>query len=155
MAVKNRRSPRGLVIRMVASATVLVFLINTELLAQTEPVTCPCFNVQEVEAIFAINAAIPAEQQNNECIAEDFRVEFAAEMTVLDDNWDPIARAHVKWLDFDPGTCEYINTTVDPPIERKVKWPHPAPEPIARACLEVIAEAIAKADTGGICDKYP
>jgi hypothetical protein len=154
MAVTIRRLPRGLEFGALASAIVLAFLINSELLAQTGAETCPCFNLQEVEAIFAINAAIPEDQQNYVCMAEDYKVEFTAEIKVLNSDWDPIALAQVRWFDFDPGGCEYINTTLDPPVNRKVVWPHPAPEPVARACLEVISEAIEKAGTVVICNTY-
>lgn len=155
MAVKIRRSPRGLVIGTVASAIVLVFMINTELLAQTENETCPCFSSEEVEAIFVINAAIAELDRNSECIAEDFKVEISAEVTALNMDWDPIAKAQVDWADYDPGGCQYINTTTDPQIERKERWPHPAPEATARACLDNIAAAILKFDTDGNCNIYP
>jgi hypothetical protein len=154
MAVTIRRLPRSLEFGALASAIVLVFLINSELFAQTEAETCPCFNLQEVEAIFAINAAIPEDQQNYVCMAEDYKVEFTAEIKVLSSDWDSIALAHVKWFDFDPGSCEYIDTTIDPPVNRKVKWPHPAPESVARACLAVISEAIEKAGTVAVCNTY-
>ena len=138
-----------------ASAIVVISLINTELLAQSENETCPCFSSEEVEAIFVINAGIAEEDRNSECIAEDFKVEFAAEVTALNMDWEPIAKAQVKWADYDPGSCVYINTKTDPPIERNERWPHPAPEATARACLDNIAAAILTSDTGGNCSVYP
>jgi len=51
--------------------------------------------------------------------------------------------------------CEYLDTTIDPHVERAVRWPHPAPESTARACLSIISKAIAKSDTGSYCNIYP
>jgi hypothetical protein len=155
MAVEILKSPRGLVMFSVVSAIVLINLLSTELLAQSENETCPCFSSEEVEAVFVINAGIAEEDRNSECIAEDFKVEIAAEVTALNMDWEPIAKAQVKWADFDPGGCLYINTKTNPPIERKEKWPHPAPEAIARACFDSIVTAISTSDTGSNCDVYP
>ena len=139
----------------VTSVFVLMSQISTELLAQSANETCPCFSSEEVEAIFVIDAGIVEEERNSECIDEDFKVEIAAEITVLNMDWEPIAKAQVDWADYDPGGCVYINTTTDPQIERNERWPHPAPEATARACLDIIGAAIVKLDAAGNCNIYP
>jgi len=155
MAQAKRITHYRLMMYQAMSAVALVSLIYMTAGAQPENETCPCFSNEDVASIFLIEAAIPEEQRNSECSAEDFKVELAAELSVLNQDYEVIAKASVKWLDFDPGGCEYIDTTVDPHIEREVRWPHPAPESTARACLSIIASAIAKSDTFSYCNVYP
>jgi len=155
MAQAKHKSHFRLMMIPAMSAVALMSMLYMQAVAQPESETCPCFSNEEVESIFLIEAAIPEEERNSECSAEDFKVELAAEVSILDQDYEVIAKASVKWLDFDPGGCEYINTTVDPHVEREVRWPHPAPESTARACLSIISSAIAKSDTTSYCNIYP
>jgi hypothetical protein len=132
-----------------------IALISQESRAQSEDETCPCFSMEEVESTFLIQADLPEEERNTNCTAEDFKVELSAEVVVMDQDYEVIAQARVKWLDFDPGGCEYTDTRTDPNVERKVRWPHPAPEATARACFNIISSVFAKLDTAGNCSTYP
>jgi hypothetical protein len=111
--------------------------------------------MEEIESIFLIEADLPDEERNSSCSAEDYKVECSAEVIVMDQDYEVIAQARVDWVDFDPGGCEYTDTRAEPPVEREVRWPHPAPEATARACFNIISSVIAKADTAGICNTYP
>ncbi len=155
MALAKHKSHYRLTMLPAMSAVALMSMLYMEAGAQPENETCPCFSNEEVESIFVIEAGIPEEERNSECSAEDFKVEFSAEVSVLDQDYEVIAMASVKWLDFDPGGCAYIDTTVDPHTEREVRWPHPAPESTARACLSIISSEIAKSDTTSYCNIYP
>ena len=132
-----------------------IVLISLESRAQTDDEVCPCFSMEELESIFQMEADLPDEERNSNCAAEDYKVECAAEVVVMDQDYEVIALARVKWLDFDPGGCEYIDTRTDPHVERKVRWPHPAPEATARACFNIISSAIAKSDKADNCSTYP
>ena len=136
-------------------AVVLTGMINMETQAQEDSEICPCFSFEEVEAIFLSGDQLSAGGGSSNCSAEDYSVECNAEVIIWDQNFDVVAQAHVTWSDFDPGRCDYIDTRGNPGVERKVTWPHPAPEAIARACFQVIARVIEKSDTSGKCITYP
>ncbi len=125
--------------------------------AQSQSVTetCPCFSYEEVESIFLGGMDLSEEERISDCSAEDYKVECSAEVIIWDQNYELIAKARVDWFDFDPGGCEYINTTFDPGVERNVRWPHPAPEATARACFNIISSVIAKSDRSGKCSTFP
>ena len=152
MVLVNRKSHHRLIISLALSAIVLISL---ESRAQSEDEVCPCFSMEELESIFQIEADLPDEERNSSCTAEGYKVECSAEVVVMDQDYEVIALARVKWLDFDPGSCEYTDTRTDPHVERKVRWPHPAPEATARACFNIISSAIAKSDAAGNCSTYP
>jgi hypothetical protein len=133
----------------------VIVLTTMESQAQSEDETCPCFSMEEVESIFLIQADLPEEERNTNCGAEDFKVELSAEVVVMNQDYDVTALARVKWLDFDPGGCEFTDTRADPHVEREVRWPHPAPEVTARACFNIISSVFAKSDTAGYCSTYP
>lgn len=133
----------------------VIVLTNMESQAQSEDETCPCFSMEEVESIFLIGADLPDEERNSSCGAEDYKVECSAEVLVMDQDYEVIAQASINWSDFDPSGCKYTDTRVEPPIDREVRWPHPAPEATARACFNIISSVIAKSDTGGDCRTYP
>ena len=134
---------------------VLMSLISVETHAQNEEDTCSCFSYEEVESIFLRGKQQIETGGTSDCSAQDYSVECNAEVAIWDQNYNLIAKARVDWYDFDPGGCEYIDTTGDPVIERKVKWPHPAPEAAARVCFNIISNVIAKSDTDGNCYTYP
>ncbi|NOR19443.1 MAG: hypothetical protein GQ538_05080 [Xanthomonadales bacterium] len=148
----NRKSHHRLILFLALSA---IALINLESRAQSEDEICPCFSFEEVESIFLIEADLPVDERNTNCGTEDYKVELSAEVVVMDQNYDVIAQASVKWLDFDTSGCEYTDTRAEPQVEREVWWPHPAPEATARACFNIIASVIAKSDTAGYCSTYP
>ncbi len=152
MALAKRKSHHRLIIFLVMSAIALVTLGSP---AQSEEEICPCFSMEEVESIFLIEAGLPDEERNSNCGAEDYKVECSAEVLVMDQDYEVIALARVDWLDFDPGSCKYIDTRAEPPVEREVRWPHPAPEATARACFNIISSVIAKLDTDDYCSTYP
>ena len=137
------------------SAVVLMSLISLETYAQDESETCPCFSYEEAESIFLSSEHLTEEQGMSNCSAQDYSVECSAEVTVWDQDYTIVAQARVDWFDIDPGGCEYIDTTGDPDVQRKVRWPHPAPEATARACFNIISSVIAKSDISGKCDTYP
>ena len=130
-------------------------LIISETLAQDDNITCPCFTYEEVEAIFLRGEQLTADQGERNCKAEDYSVERSAEVTVFDQDYAIIAQARVEWYDYDPGRCEYIDTTSKPGVERNVRWEHPAPEAEGRACFDMISRVITKSDTSGKCNTYP
>jgi hypothetical protein len=136
-------------------ALALTGLISIPLNAQDTSVSCPCFSYEEIESIFQRGEGLTEEQGMTECTAEDYSVECKAEVSLWDQNYEVIAQASVDWYDFDPSRCEYIDNAVDPGIERKVRWPHPAPEETARACFDIISSVIAKSDSSGKCNTYP
>ncbi len=136
-------------------AVVLMCLTSMEANAQDEDATCPCFTYEEVESIFQRGQQLAADEGIGGCNAEDYSVECRAEVIIWDQNYTIIAQASVAWFDFDPSRCDYIDTAVDPGVERKVRWPHPAPEAMARACFDIISSVIAKSDTSGKCNTYP
>jgi hypothetical protein len=152
MALVKSKSHHRLIIFLAISA---ISLINLESRAQSQDEICPCFSMEEIESIFLIEADLPDEERNSSCSAEDYKVECSAEVIVMDQDYEVIAQARVDWVDFDPGGCEYTDTRAEPPVEREVRWPHPAPEATARACFNIISSVIAKADTAGICSTYP
>jgi hypothetical protein len=136
-------------------ALVLMSFISMETHAQDENELCPCFNYEEVEAIFLKVMQMTDEEGMSSCQIEDYSVECNAEVVILDQNYTTIAQARVDWFDFDPSRCEYIDTVGNPGVERNISWPHPAPEEAARACYKIISSVIAKLDTSGKCETYP
>lgn len=123
--------------------------------AQEGNATCPCFSYEEVEGVFLSGDQLLASGGGGSCSVNDYSVEFTGEVVVIDQEFHTLARASVKWADFDPGQCSYQNATADPVVERSENWPHPAPEATARACLDIISRVIEKLDTSGRCRKYP
>jgi len=136
-------------------AVVLMGFISMEAPAQDENETCPCFSYEEVESIFLRGEQLTAEEGVGACHTEDYSVECNAEVVVWDQDYAIIAQASVKWFDFDPSRCEYTDNTSNPVVERRVSWPHPAPEAVARACFNIISSVISKLDTTGKCETYP
>ena len=136
-------------------AAALMSLVSIEAYAQDNAETCPCFDYEEVESIFARGEQLAEDEGVSACHTEDYSVECNAEVVVWDQDFAVIARASVNWFDFDPSNCEYIDTAFDPDEERYVSWPHPAPEVVARACFNIISSVIAKLDTSGKCETYP
>ena len=130
-------------------------LISLETQAQDEDKTCPCFSYEEAESIFLAGEQLATEGGVVSCSAEDYDVEMSAEVVVWDQDYTTIAQASVKWYDFDPSRCEYIDSIGNAGVERNVRWPHPAPEVTARACFDIITSVIAKSDTAGNCITYP
>ena len=145
MAQAERPSLRTPLIIAATLTIVLMSLASMRINAQDVSATCPCFSYEEVESIFQQGEQLTAEQGRIECTAED----------VWDENYEVIAQASVSWYDFDPSRCEYVDNSVDPGIERNVRWPHPAPEDTARACFDIISSVIAKSDSSGKCNTYP
>lgn len=141
--------------RLLIAAVLLVGSIAMDAHAQDGNESCPCFSYEEVESIFVNEGQLIAEAGESYCTIEDYSVEIKAEMSVRDQNYDLIAQARVAWFDYDPSSCTYIDTTVDPPTERKVRWPNPAPEAAARACFDILSSAVEKLDAAGRCNRYP
>lgn len=133
----------------------LAGLFTTHALAQDESGACPCFDAQEVEALFLNAERLGEGSGSMSCHAKDYSVECSAEVMVMDANYRTVAQATLKWADFDPSRCRYIDKSVDPPVDRNVSWPHPAPEDTARACFDIIARVIAELDPDGKCTIYP
>jgi hypothetical protein len=119
--------------------------------AQDENEACPCFNEEEVQAIFDRAESLGVEEGSSICKAEDYSVELNAEITIFDNDFMESGQVRVEWFDYDPGSCTYVDTTGDPALERHTKWPHPAPESTARACYNIVATVISKSDTAGRC----
>ncbi len=136
------------------AAVLLMNLISLEARAQDENASCPCFNYEEIESVFMQGVHPTEEIHKSDCSAQDYSVEFNAEVLVWDQDYTIVAQARVEWTDYDPGGCEYIDTFSDPGVERNVRWPYPAPEAPARACFNIISSVIAKSDTSGKCDTY-
>jgi hypothetical protein len=134
---------------------VLISSISLEANAQDGSGVCPCFSLEEVEAMFLSTDQLTANEGVSDCSAEDYSVECKAEVIIWDQDYNVIAQAGVDWSDFDPSRCEYIDTKSNPGVERTVEWPHPAPEVAARACFKIISSVIAKSDTSGKCSTYP
>lgn len=123
--------------------------------AQDENAPCPCFSYEEVEGAFRTAQKLIASGGSGSCQVSDYGVEFKGEVVVTDESYKTIARASVSWADYDPGRCEYRDAGVEPAVERSVAWPHPAPEALARACLDIISGVIDELDTTGSCRTYP
>jgi hypothetical protein len=119
--------------------------------AQDDNVACPCFNEEEVQASFDRAESLSVEEGSSLCKAEDYSVELNAEITIFDNDFLVSGQARVEWFDYDPGSCTYVDATGDPVLERHTKWPHPAPESIARACYNIVATVISQSDTTGRC----
>ena len=130
-------------------------LISSEIPAQGDDNSCPCFTYEDVEEIFLNADQLAASDGETYCKAEDYDVECNAEVTVRDQDYEIITQARVEWYDYDPGRCDYIDSTASPGVERNIRWEHPAPEAKARACFEIISKVIAKSDTTGNCNTYP
>ena len=138
-----------------ASVVLMVSLIHIEVLAQDDSETCPCFSYDEVEALFLSGEQLTAAGGSFDCHARDYSVECSAEVLIMDQNFATIARASINWADFDPSSCDLVDSRADPAIERKVRWPHPAPKATARDCFNIISSVIEKSDTSGHCTTYP
>lgn len=139
-------------------ALTAAFLLNlaiTAAHAQDEAAECPCFNAEEVAAVFQTGEKVITEAGMFECGAEDYSVEFSAEVVAWDQDFEVVAQAKVKWLDIDPSECVYIDAAAEPAIERDVSTPAPAPEAASRACLDIIKSAIAEFDAYGDCFVLP
>ena len=141
--------------RLWLPAVLLAGLANPNVSAGDEGEPCPCFSLAEVEAIFLSQQQVIAEGRNIYCAVEDYGVELKGEITVRGDDYNTIAEARVTWFDYDPGTCAYIDTVGNPGVERKERWPHPAPEATARACFDILSGVIAQSDSAGSCSRYP
>ena len=137
------------------AAISLLGLANLNVNAADEGEPCPCFSHAEVEAIFLSQQQQIAEGRDIYCAVEDYGVELKGEITVRGDDYNTIAQARVAWFDYDPGSCAYIDTVGNPGVERKERWPHPAPEATARACFDILSGVIAQSDTAGSCSRYP
>ncbi len=142
-------------LRAVLLGLALLLPVITNTFAQEADGPCPCFSYEEIESIFLRGEQLAADEGVSSCQAEDYSVECSAEMTLWDPNFEVIAQAGIRWYDFDPGQCEYMDLVGNPGVERKVKWPHPAPEATARACYDIIASVIAALDDTGKCMTYP
>ena len=137
------------------SAAVLSGALGMQALAQDEGESCACFGSEEVAAIFATYEQLAAAGASMNCSANDYSVEFTSEVSVFDENFASVARANVNWSDYAAARCGYQDASADPPIDRTETWPHPAPEAAARACLEILSNAIAELDSAGMCSTYP
>ena len=155
MVPAETETPRRLLMFPALSAVVLMSLVSMEINAQDENETCPCFSYEEVESLFLKGAGLTEDGGMTDCSAQDYSVELNAEVVIWDKEYTLIAKARVDWFDFDPGGCEFIDTSSDPAIERNVRWPHPAPETTARACYKIISSVIKKSDSSGNCSTYP
>ena len=154
MALIKRILPGKLQMFRGVLIVMLMSLISPESGAQDAEETCPCFTYGEVESIFLRSMQMTEEEGTSDCGAQDYTVECSAEVVIWDPNYTMVAQARVDWYDFDPGGCEYIDTSSEPDVERNVTWPHPAPEGAARACYNIISSVIAKSDTAGRCNTY-
>ena len=152
--LSQRKSPLKLWMFSTVLAVLLMNLISLEARAQDENASCPCFNYEEIESIFVKGVHPTEEVYRSDCSAQDYTVEFIAEVTVWDQDYTTVAQARVEWSDYDPGGCEYIDTLSDSGVERNIRWPDPAPEAPARACFNIISSVIAKSDTSGKCNTY-
>ncbi len=154
MAPATHKPPCRLLVAQGVLAVILVSIITLESRAQDAEVDCPCFKYEEVESIFLRSLQMTAEEGTTDCGAQDYTVECSAEVVIWDQDYGLVAHARVDWFDFDPGGCEYIDTSSEPEVERNVTWPHPAPEGVARACYDIISSVIAKSDSVGKCSTY-
>jgi hypothetical protein len=116
---------------------------------------CPCFSLPEVVSLLQQAEALAGEGGTIRCLTQDYSVELKGEFTINDSNYSTIAQVRVEWLDYDPCSCRFLDQTVDPPVDRQARWPHPAPEDLARACFGIIGSAIKQADTSGRCSTHP
>ncbi len=132
-----------------------VGLLSSELAAQDDGQACPCFDTQEVEALFLNAERLSDGQGSINCHAKDYSVELSAQVMVMDANYRTVAQASLKWADYDPGRCRFLDASVDPKVDRQERWPHPAPEELARACFNIISKVIAELDEEGNCTIYP
>jgi hypothetical protein len=155
MARTERKSLSKLLTIPALTVVVSMSLISTDSFTQDENETCPCFSYEEVESIFLSGKKLAEAGGSSSCSAEDYNVEISAEVIVWDQDFATIAQVSVKWYDFDPSRCEYLDSTGNPGVERNVTWPHPAPEATARACFNIISRVIAKSDTSGVCTTHP
>ena len=151
----EHKSHRSLLLFAAISSLVLSGVFTSELQAQDEGEQCPCFNSDEVKAVFRIGEQVITEMGMFECGAEDYSVEFSAEVVAWDQDFEVVAQAQVKWMDVDPSQCMYIDTTTEPGLKRDVSSPAPAPEAASRACFKIIRSAIAELDAFGDCFVYP
>lgn len=152
MALAEHKSFRKLLLFPFVSAVVLMSLISVESRAGDADETCPCFNYGEVESIFQKGVHPTEEEHLSDCSAQDYSVEFNAEVIVWDQDYTIVAQARVEWFDYEPGGCEFIDTMGDHDVKRTVKWPDSNPEAPARACYNIISRVIAKSDTSGKCN---
>jgi len=152
--MSQRKSPRKPLMISTVFAVVLMNLISMESRAQDISETCPCFSYEEIESVYLSGVHLTEELHKSDCSAQDYSVEFNAEVIVWDQDYTKVAQARVEWFDIDPGGCEYVDTAGDIDVERNVRWPVPAPEATARACFNIISSVIAKSDTSGKCDTY-
>lgn len=136
-------------------AVIVAGMISLQSMAQEEAEACPCFSYEEVEVMFLQAEQLETAQGTSDCMAEDYGVSCSAEIIVWDQNYAVIAQARVDWWDFDPGSCIFIDTGADPGVQRKITWPHPAPESVARACFDIITGVIETSDTTGRCFVSP
>ena len=138
-------------------AAIVAICASTPAWAQDENSSgpCPCFSYEEVEGVFRSAEQLLASGGGGSCQASDYGVEFQGDVVVTDANYSTIARAGISWSDYDPGRCDYRDTSVEPQIERNYSWPYPAPEGPPRACLDIISTVISKLDSKGRCHVYP
>jgi hypothetical protein len=155
MVEVGRKLLRGLLPFPAVSAVVLTGWISAGLQAQEVKDTCPCFSYEETESIFSKGTNLKEDEGTISCSAQDYKVELSAVINLMDRNFDTVSQARVNWYDYDPGGCEYLDASSDPVVRRNVKWPHPAPEAVARACYNIISSVIAKLDTAHKCTTYP
>jgi uncharacterized membrane protein len=149
------KPPARLSLYSTLSAVLLASSISLVAQAQDENAACPCFSYEEVEGVFLSGDKLLASGGGGNCQASDYSVEFKGEVVVIDEDYKMIARASVDWADFDPGHCNYSDSSTDPAVERSVMWPHPAPEAVARTCLDIISSAIENLDNTHRCRTYP
>ena len=118
MVRAERNSQCRLFLFPAVAVMILMSLLSVETHAQEENETCPCFSYEEVESMFLSGAQLTAEEGESNCQAQDFSVECNAEVIVWDQNFTKIAQARVEWFDYDPGSCDYIDTTGNPGVLR-------------------------------------
>ena len=117
--------------------------------------SCACFDYQEVEALFLNAPRLGDGKGSLSCHAKDYSVELSGEVTVMDENFRTVRQVSIKWNDYDPARCRFLDASVEPKVDRQERWPHPAPEDLARACFKLISDVIAELDTDGMCAIYP
>lgn len=137
----------------VVAAAVLIGIFCLQ--APAQEATCPCFSLEEVESIYAFGIEQATAGGAMDCQSSDYNVECNAEIIVWDQNYKTLAQARVEWFDFDPGRCVFIDARGETAIERSERWPHPAPEDIARACFDIITGILARGDPSAMCMIYP
>jgi hypothetical protein len=135
-----------------ALAVLLLGLASTPVSAQE---SCPCFSEADVRAVFPGNILPREEIGRVACSAEDFDVEFMAEVTVWDSAHNLVSQARVRFFDYDTSDCLFLNQAQDPVNQNELEWPQPAPEDVARACYETIIFVARELDSTGDCYIYP